>query len=99
MFSGNYGAMLPGLTFGIVGAIMAVANVAPNECVEIFNLFRQGQVEEAGQLHLQLLPIARAVTSQYGVPGLKAAMNLLGYHGGWPRLPLAAAGREPASRD
>jgi 4-hydroxy-2-oxoglutarate aldolase len=88
VFSGNYGAMLPGLTFGIVGAIMAVANIAANECVQIFNLFKQGQVGAAGQLHLQLLPIARAVTSQYGVPGLKAAMNLLGYRGGWPRLPL-----------
>jgi 4-hydroxy-2-oxoglutarate aldolase len=92
VFSGNYGAVLPGLTFGIVGAIMAVANVAPNECVEIFNLFKQGQVEAAGQLHLGLLPIARGVTSQYGVPGLKAAMNLLGYRGGWPRLPLLPLG-------
>jgi 4-hydroxy-2-oxoglutarate aldolase len=88
VFSGNYGAMLPGLTFGIVGAIMAVANIAPNECVTIFDLFKHGKVEEAGQLHLRLLPIARGVTSHFGVPGLKAAMTMLGYHGGWPRLPL-----------
>jgi 4-hydroxy-2-oxoglutarate aldolase len=88
VFSGNYGAMLPGLTFGIVGAILAVANIAPNECVQVFDLFRQGKVEEAGNLHLRILPVARGVTSQFGVPGLKAAMNLLGYRGGWPRLPL-----------
>lgn len=88
IFSGNYGALLPGLTFGIVGAILAVANIAPDECVSIFKLFKQGQIEEAGQLHLRLLPVARGVTSQFGVPGLKAAMNLLGYHGSWPRLPL-----------
>ncbi len=92
VFSGNYGAMLPGLTFGIVGAILAVANIAPNECVSIFNLFKQGQIEEAGELHLRLLPAARGVTSKFGVPGLKAAMNLLGYHGGWPRLPLLPLG-------
>jgi 4-hydroxy-2-oxoglutarate aldolase len=88
VFSGNYGAMLPGLTFGIVGAIIAVANVAPQECVAIYDLFKQGRLAEAGELHLRLLPLARAVTSQYGVPGLKAAMSMLGYHGGWPRLPL-----------
>lgn len=92
VFSGNYGAMLPGLTFGIVGAILAVANIAPQECVDIFNLFKQGQIEAAGALHLRLLPVARAVTSQFGVPGLKAAMNLLGYRGGWPRLPLLPLG-------
>jgi 4-hydroxy-2-oxoglutarate aldolase len=89
--------MLPGLTFGIVGAILAVAIIAPDECVQIFDLFKQGQVEAAGQLHLQLLPIARAVTSQYGVPGLKAAMNLLGYRGGWPRLPLLPLGASQRS--
>ncbi len=92
VFSGNYGAMLPGLTFGIVGAILAVANIAPAECVQIFNLFKQGQIEAAGELHLRLLPLARAVTSQFGVPGLKAAMSLLGYRGGWPRMPLLPLG-------
>ncbi|MBI5567786.1 MAG: dihydrodipicolinate synthase family protein [Chloroflexi bacterium] len=97
VFSGNYGALLPGLTFGIVGAILAVANIAPNECVSIFKLFKQGQIEEAGQLHLRLLPVARGVTSQFGVPGLKAAMNLLGYHGGWPRLPLLPLGANQRS--
>jgi len=97
VLSGNYGAMLPGLTFGIVGAILAVANVAPNECVSIFNLFKTGKLAEAGELHLRLLPVARAVTSQYGVPGLKAAMNMLGYSGGVPRSPLLPLGAEARS--
>lgn len=92
VFSGNYGAMLPGLTFGIVGAILAVANIAPNECVAIFDAFQRGDVATAGELHLRLLPVARAATSQFGVPGLKAAMHLLGYRGGWPRLPLLPLG-------
>jgi 4-hydroxy-2-oxoglutarate aldolase len=97
VISGNYGAMLPGLTFGIVGAILAIANVAPNECVSIFNLFKTGKLDEAGELHLRLLPVARAVTSQYAVPGLKAAMDMLGYAGGWPRSPLLPLGAEARS--
>ena len=88
VLSGSFGAMLPGLTFGVVGAILAIANIMPDECVSIFDLFKQGRIEEAGALHLRVLPIARAVTSQFGVPGVKAAMNLLGYVGGVPRLPL-----------
>ncbi|MFN8595164.1 MAG: dihydrodipicolinate synthase family protein [Anaerolineae bacterium] len=92
VFSGNYGAMLPGLTFGIVGAILAVANIAPTECVAIYDAFKRGDLATAGDLHLRLLPVARAVTSQFGVPGLKAAMAMLGYRGGWPRMPLLPLG-------
>jgi 4-hydroxy-2-oxoglutarate aldolase len=55
-------------------------------------LFHQGRIAAAGELHLRLLPVARAVTSQFGVPGLKAAMDMLGYHGGYPRLPLLPLG-------
>ncbi|NTU62193.1 MAG: dihydrodipicolinate synthase family protein [Chloroflexi bacterium] len=88
VFSGNYGAMLPSLSFGVVGGILAVSNIAPVECVQIYELFHQGKIAEAGELHLRLLPVARAVTTQFGVPGLKAAMDMLGYHGGYPRLPL-----------
>ena len=92
VFSGNYGAMLPSLSFGVNGGILAVSNIAPNECVEIYELFQQGRIAEAGELHLRLLPVARAVTTQFGVPGLKAAMEMLGYNGGYPRLPLLPLG-------
>jgi len=92
VFSGNYGAMLPSFSFGVVGGILAVSNIAPQECVRIYELFQQGKIAEAGELHLRLLPVARAVTTQFGVPGLKAAMDMLGYHGGYPRLPLLPLG-------
>lgn len=38
------------------------------------------------------MPINKATTSNYGVPGLKAAMDMLGYFGGEPRSPLAPLG-------
>ena len=38
-----------------------------------------------------MLPVNNAVTATYGVPGLKAAMDMLGYYGGEPRLPLQPA--------
>ena len=97
VFSGNYGAALPGYAVGAAGAILAAANVAPRECVEIREAFLAGRLEEARSLHLRLLPAARAVTSQFGVPGLKVALELLGRPAGFPRrplLPLAAGPRE-----
>jgi 4-hydroxy-2-oxoglutarate aldolase len=85
---GNFSAFLPSMTFGVRGAILAAANVAPKECVSMFEAARSGDWRTASAIHMRLLPIARAVTSQHGVPGLKAALDLLGYFGGAPREPL-----------
>lgn len=97
VFSGNYGAALPGYAVGTSGSILAAANVAPEGCVAIRAAFLAGRLEEARTLHLRLLPMARAVTSQFGVPGLKAALGMLHRSAGAPRGPLlelAGAPRE-----
>ena len=77
---------------GAVGGILAVANVAPRECVQIYEALQTGDMATARELHLRIIPVGKAVTSRWGVPGLKAALDLLGYHGGAPRLPLLPAG-------
>ncbi|MBC7315252.1 MAG: dihydrodipicolinate synthase family protein [Chloroflexi bacterium] len=91
VFVGNGPAFLSGLQVGAVGGILAVANVAPREYVSIWELGRAGRWEEARQIHFRLMPVGQAVTTGYGVPGLKAAMDLLGYRGGAPRPPLLPA--------
>ncbi len=80
----TYAALLSGTT----GSIVAVANVTPNLCVELFDYVMTGQLHKALALQRALAPLARAVTVQYGVAGLKAAMSLAGYRGTSPRLPL-----------
>lgn len=77
-----------GLTLGATGGVVALANVAPRECVAIADLCAHGRYLEARDIQLRLLPVNRAVTSRYGVGGLKAAMDMLGYYGGPPRAPL-----------
>jgi 4-hydroxy-2-oxoglutarate aldolase len=54
----------------------------------IQTLFEAGRLAEAKELQLKLLAINSAVTSRWGVAGLKAAMDLRGLYGGNPRLPL-----------
>jgi 4-hydroxy-2-oxoglutarate aldolase len=56
--------------------------------VVIKELFDQGKLNEARALHFKLMPVGRAVTGQFGIGGLKAALDLLGYYGGHPRSPL-----------
>ncbi len=85
---GNAPTYYSALGVGAIGAILALANVAPRECVAIKELFDQGKLNEARALHYKLMPVGRAVTSQFGIGGLKAALDLLGYYGGSPRSPL-----------
>ena len=85
---GTAGVLFAGLTLGCVGGVLALANIAPEHCVEIFKLVKAGDFEAARDLQLKMLPVNQAVTAVYGVPGLKAAMDMLGYFGGDPRLPL-----------
>jgi 4-hydroxy-2-oxoglutarate aldolase len=88
---GTAGVLFSGLALGCVGGIVALANVAPEACVKIHALVNQGNFKEAKRLQLQMLPVNNAVTVTYGISGLKAAMGMLDYFGGDPRLPLLPA--------
>lgn len=88
---GTAGVLFGGLSLGCVGGIVAMANVAPQACVKILAAVDQGDFQEARRLQLRMLPVNNAVTLTYGISGLKAAMDMLDYFGGEPRLPLLAA--------
>lgn len=87
-FTGSGHAILPSLAMGGCGAILAVANVVPEMCGEIFRLFRAGEWQEARKFQLDLAPINKVLVEVYGIAGLKYAQELRGYHGGLTRLPL-----------
>jgi 4-hydroxy-2-oxoglutarate aldolase len=76
------------LCVGAVGAILAPACVVADACRRLYDLTRGGRHGEALALQRQLMPLARLLGPTYGVPGLKAALNLLGSDAGLPRPPL-----------
>lgn len=78
----------PAFVAGAVGAILAVANVLPDECVTLASLVRSGRHDEALVLQRRLTPVAQLVTSVHGIAGLKHALDELGYQGGPVRAPL-----------
>jgi 4-hydroxy-2-oxoglutarate aldolase len=80
--------MLPSLAVGAAGVIAALGNAMPDECCRIYTLFQEGKLEEATKLQHKVLEINRAVTAGMGVPALKAAMDMLGFQGGFVRKPL-----------
>ncbi len=80
--------LYPALCIGATGGIMAIACVLPERCLDILRLYKDGNHEEAKALQIRMVDPTIAVTSKYAIPGLKAAMDLFGYHGGSSRLPL-----------
>jgi len=79
------------LCAGCDGGILALASLFPDECVQLQALVREHRIDEARSLQRRLTPIARTIGTAHGVPGLKAALDLLGYAGGPPRPPLRPA--------
>jgi 4-hydroxy-2-oxoglutarate aldolase len=90
--AGSAGFLLPTLVVGGVGAVAALANILPRQCSDLIDLFQQGKLDEARDLQARLVPLNTAVTSGYGVPGLKAALDLSAGYGGAPRAPLLPLG-------
>jgi 4-hydroxy-2-oxoglutarate aldolase len=94
VFVGSAPVLFPALCVGASGGILAVANLLPELCTRIVDLHNEGKYTEAKELQNQLTPMAKAVTATYGISGLKAAMDIVGYFGGEPRAPLKKAGSE-----
>lgn len=86
---GSASTLYPSMCLGALGAILAVACVLPEMCVELYQAFCQGDHARARAWQQRLLEPAAAVTSRFGIAGLKFVMELRGYAGGPVRAPLA----------
>jgi len=88
ILAGSAGFLLPALSVGADGGVLALANIAPAACLEIFDLATAGEWEKARAIQNRLVRANATITRRWGVPALKAAMDELGLYGGPPRRPL-----------
>ena len=98
VLAGSAPSFYAALCLGAKGAILAAACIVPAACVALFDAYTRGDLIAARDLQRRILPIATAVTSGFGVPGLKTALDLTGYIGGAPRLPLLPAPAEAGAK-
>jgi 4-hydroxy-2-oxoglutarate aldolase len=89
VLAGSAPTFYAALCVGAVGGILALGCAAPDACVQLFELTRAGRHDDAIALQRRLVRLARLLGGVHGVPGLKAALNLLGYDVGVPRPPLS----------
>lgn len=94
VMSGSIEKFYSGLTRGAVGGVLSIANYLPDLCCRLQELWEEGNQEEAGKLDLFARSLSKNAAGNYGVAGVKAAMDLLGYQGGSPRNPLLPLSRE-----
>jgi len=88
VLTGGAAVIYPALAVGARGAILALAAALPEKCAELFLLFESGRHEQAKALQLELAVASKRIVSEQGIAGVKYAMDLRGYNGGLPSLPL-----------
>jgi 4-hydroxy-2-oxoglutarate aldolase len=95
---GAAATILSCFAIGARGAILALACALPEKCVALHQLFQQGQWEKARELQLLLVRASKVMVSEMSIAGVKYAMDLRGYRGGDPRLPLLPLQEEQKKR-
>ena len=94
LLQGMGSVFFPSLVLGAKGGILALSNMAPAETVEIFELFQSGKLEKAREVQTGIIGVNQKIVGNFGVPGIKYALDLLGYFGGDPRPPLQPVNQE-----
>ena len=90
ILAGSMNTLFIGLSLGASGGVISLANAFPEPCCALYKAFTTGDIKGARRLHSTLFRLNQAVSGASGVAGVKYAMELGGYFGGNPRLPLLA---------
>lgn len=93
VLAGSATTLFQSLCAGVDGAVLALAALLPDECVQMVALVKQNNIAEARALQQKVTPLARSIGGGFGIAGLKAALDLLGFNGGLPRPPLRPASK------
>jgi 4-hydroxy-2-oxoglutarate aldolase len=89
VLTGSATTLAASLAAGCPGAVLAFANACPYTSITIWEAHRSRENEAANDWQRRISKASQLIASTYGIPGLKHAMDLNGYYGGPPRLPLA----------
>ncbi len=88
VLQGSGSVLYASLALGARGGILALADMAPSESVEVYKTAKAGDWTRAKEIQMRVLTVNQRIVGNYGVPGIKCALDILGYFGGDPRPPL-----------
>ena len=73
---------------GSIGGTVSLANYCPTLAVELYHCLLENELPACTDLDRKLIGANKSISGRFGVPGVKAAMNLMGFRAGIPRRPL-----------
>jgi 4-hydroxy-2-oxoglutarate aldolase len=88
VLAGTINKLYAGLKIGAIGGVVSMADYLPAMCCKLQELFYAGKVKEVEKLDVYARELSSNAAGKHEVAGVKAAMDLLGYYGGNPRIPL-----------
>jgi len=92
VYSGADEVNLPMLALGSVGTVSVISHLVGNDLAEMYRAFLAGDTEKARKLHLNTLPITKAIFSFPSPSPTKTALSMLEIiPGSTVRLPLVEA--------
>ena len=88
VLAGTGDLIYPSLILGAHGAVIAIANVTPRMCVELYNAFQERKFERAKKLQIKLTYLNEVIVKRRDqISAVKEAMNIRGLNVGYPRYP------------
>ncbi|RLI39011.1 4-hydroxy-tetrahydrodipicolinate synthase [Candidatus Bathyarchaeota archaeon] len=94
ILAGAISITLPALMLGARGAIVAVANFAPELSVQLYRAFREGRLDEAIRAQRVLSEVWAAIQLYNQIAAVKALTALRGLPAGLPRKPILPLSEE-----
>lgn len=88
IYSGNDDQILPVLSLGGKGVISVLSNVKPKLVCDMVSSFFAGDINKSIDLQLKSIPLTKALFSEVNPIPVKAALSMIGFDFGKPRLPL-----------
>jgi len=88
VMAGSANFFLSALLGGAVGGVISLANAFPDLTAKLFELCKAKEYEACFALNREVIRLNQAVSGKGGVAAVKRAMDLAGFVGGYPRLPV-----------
>lgn len=88
VMAGSASFFYEAIQLGAPGGVISLGNILPDAGLKLYEFARQGDSEEGRAFHERMKAANKRISGTYGVPGVKAAMDLCGKAGEWPRKPL-----------
>jgi 4-hydroxy-2-oxoglutarate aldolase len=88
LLCGSAQTLYPSLEAGATGGVLALATFAPQAAGEVYTAWAEKDSGLATEKQARIAQAGIEICGKLGIPGIKYALDLNGYYGGRPRMPL-----------